>query len=395
MLILKWFLSRTVRKAVDLRRHVRKLVNEQRDLLGNEAIASITQSCEELTKTLATTADKEAIKAQMDQLVTVADKCLKPYPHGAARENIKELFVAATVIFGFTTFFFQLTKIPTGSMQPTLYGITDQNLKKEPVVQIPGALKRFALFWTKGVSSCHVTARSDGMLEEVRPPRLVFPFVKIQKLRVGNEWYTVWLPPDRLEERARIKARNGFQSGDTFRKGDDIIRLKVVSGDHLLVDRFTYNFRRPERGEIIVFKTKGISALAQDQLYIKRLVALPGEKVRIGNDQHLIINEQRLDAATPRFENVYTFSSAPCDGCYFGQVNQSVANRISGAYLAPLFQDETQSQMVEPRHYLAMGDNTLNSFDSRAWGGLPQKNVIGKCWFIYWPFTERFGWGTR
>jgi signal peptidase I len=45
--------------------------------------------------------------------------------------------------------------------------------------------------------------------------------------------------------------------------------------------------------------------------------------------------------------------------------------------------------------FFAMGDNTLNSSDSRSWGDVPRENVIGKCWFVYWPFTERFGWGTR
>ena len=45
--------------------------------------------------------------------------------------------------------------------------------------------------------------------------------------------------------------------------------------------------------------------------------------------------------------------------------------------------------------YMVMGDNTCNSFDSRAWGRFPARNVIGKSFFVYWPLTARFGWGNR
>src|SRR5262249_4964586 len=163
---------------------------------------------------------------------------------------------------------------------------------------------------------------------------------------------------------------------------------------HLLVDRISYNFRRPRRGEIFVFKTKGIDPLPPGQLYIKRLVALGGEHVRIGDDQHLIINGKRLDASTPHFENVYRFPPTPKEGEYFGHLNEVVARRYGRFRLAPLFADESTEHVVAPCHYLAMGDNTMNSYDSRAWGDVPCENVIGKCWFVYWPFTHRFGWGT-
>jgi len=88
------------------------------------------------------------------------------------------------------------------------------------------------------------------------------------------------------------------------------VKFRIQAGDHLFVDRLTFNFRKPERGEIAVFETKGIQneRMAQDQFYIKRLVALPGEHVQIGNDRHLRINGQRLDASTPHFENVYVLT---------------------------------------------------------------------------------------
>lgn len=393
-MLFQWFFSRTARNAVDLRRHVQKLVNEQRDLLGADAIEAVAQACQQLNDVLVSR-DKAVIQAQMQHLITAADQWLKPYPHGAIRENVKELVAAAIVIFGFTTFFLQLTKIPTGSMQPTLYGITERNLKADPDFQVPGLFTRLAHFWMKGISYYQITAKADGELREIKPPRSVFPFITIQRLQVGDTWYTVWFPPDGLEKRAQLRTADTFRQGDVFLKGEDIIRLQVNTGDHLLVDRFTYNFRRPTRGEIFVFKTKGISRLTPDQLYIKRLVALGGERVRIGNDQHLIINGERLDASTPRFENVYTFSPVHREGAYFGHVNELVANRLGIGSLSPLFLDENHERIVSPKHFLAMGDNTLNSFDARAWGEVPQDNVIGKCWLVYWPFTERFGWGNQ
>jgi signal peptidase I len=206
----------------------------------------------------------------------------------------------------------------------------------------------------------------------------------------------VWFPPD---ERLFNPGNPGYAvNGKLIRKGEPIVKAKSVAGDHLLVDRFTYNFRHPKRGEIFVFKTKGIGGLDQDVLYIKRLVALPGEKVQIGNDRHLRINGERLDAGTPRFERVYEAElPGKTNSPYLGHVNDTVARALgfTGHSIAPLMADERMVYEVPEKNYLAMGDNTLNSQDSRAWGSVPRENIIGKCWFVYWPFTERFGWGYR
>jgi signal peptidase I len=54
-----------------------------------------------------------------------------------------------------------------------------------------------------------------------------------------------------------------------------------------------------------------------------------------------------------------------------------------------------QDYHIEPDHYFVMGDNTMNSLDSRYWGGFPESAVIGSSCFVYWPITDRFGWGNR
>jgi signal peptidase I len=186
-----------------------------------------------------------------------------------------------------------------------------------------------------------------------------------------------------------------------FKKGDTILKMKSYSGDHLFVDRLTYNFRRPTRGEIIVFETKDIAGMdisQQGQFYIKRLVALSDEKVRIGDDQHVYINGKRLDATTPHFENVYGFppSQPPMESQYSGHLNGKALG-MGARY----FPDENTEFTVPPNHYMVMGDNTLNSSDSRYWGPFPRENVIGRSFMVYWPFgaqdgrKSRFGWGNK
>ncbi len=155
------------------------------------------------------------------------------------------------------------------------------------------------------------------------------------------------------------------------------------------MDRVTYNFRKPERGEIIVFKTKGIEGMvpSQDHFYIKRLIGLPGDTVTIGEDRHARINGRRLDASTPHFENVYGFdpNGVPRESQYSGHVLDPRSN----------IRSPEDSIHVPQDNYVAFGDNTVNSADSRYWGPLPQRNVIGKSFFVYWPISPRFGWGQQ
>ena len=125
---------------------------------------------------------------------------------------------------------------------------------------------------------------------------------------------------------------------------------------------------------------------------------LPGEKVQIGNDRHLIIDGQRLDASTPHFENIYGFDpdKPPHDSEYSGHLNGDMAETyriFPGRGLAPLFPDAATVYTNAADSYMVMGDNTCNSLDSRAWGSFQAKYVIGKSFFVYWPITERFGVG--
>lgn len=389
-MILRWLLSSTVRQAADLNHRVKKMLCAQWDILPPQARDAIQQAMTELRGTITSGGEKKAILERAANVETAANKWLKPYPNASMRENVDVILVALVVAMGVRTFFVQPMAIPTGSMQPTLFGIMPSEPTYEPELKIPSLPVRIFDSVFRGVSYYHFVAQEDGRFELVdEEPKSVFPLVKRQRFKVGAHEYSVWFPPERFFHRARLHP--------FYKKGEDILKLKITSGDRLFVDRVTYNFRRPERGEIIIFETNGIDGLEQGTHYIKRLVGLGGEKIRIGDDRHMAVNGVRLDASTPHFENVYGFDpkTPPQQDNYSGHVNETVAIQNRRPGLSPLFPDAKAEFTIAPIHYLVFGDNTMNSKDSRSWGDFPREKVVGKCSFVFWPITSRFGWGVR
>lgn len=395
MTIIRWFLSKAVREAVAMRRHVWKLLQHQRDILKPEEIQAVEGAMGELQGALNGGVPKPVLKTHIMRLEAAANENLKPYPFAAWRENVEVLLVALAVAMGIRTFFLQPFKIPTGSMQPTLFGVTSENLRGRTGVVIPKGWDRVR-DWFAGASYVRLTADKDGQLTRIDPPLKLLIFNIKQTIWFAGKAHTFWFPPD--YGAMRLQDRIDAKEGDLFRAGEEIINVRVSSGDHLFVDRITYNFRSPNRGEIVVFETKGIYKLPQDQFYIKRLVGLGGESIQIGNDRHVVINHtNRLDAATPHFEFVYGFDPqvTPRDSRFSGHVNQTVSESFGFRYsLAPLFQDGSSVFDVPARHLLVFGDNTMNSKDSRDWGAFADKNVIGRSCFVYWPLSKRFGWDS-
>jgi signal peptidase I len=421
--MIHWLLSKTVRDATAMRKHVQRLLDHQRDILAPPAVENIQAAISAVRQAVAGRADKSELEKQMQKLEEAANKWLKPYPNPGYRENVEVLLVALAVAMGIRTFFLQPFKIPTGSMQPTLYGVTSTpdcsrsrdfgeaaRERASATFEVPGGWKRVRE-WFEGISYLHVVAQKDGTLDEVAPPVRLLIFNLWQKLVVGGKTYILWFPPDygqpRLEERA------GISPGQFFHKGEEVIKMRVSAGDHLFVDRLTYNFRAPERGEIIVFETKGIQRLPPDQFYIKRLCGLGSETLCLQPDYlvtglpsdsravpvgNLVVNEQPITAATRHFENLYSFYGAAKRAGAKGQAgNQTLAFKENHYYGHAMIEKLAPGDRytVEPGHFFVMGDNTMNSLDSRFWGDFPASQVIGKSFFVYWPITERFGWGYR
>ena len=420
-MFLRWFISPTVRQACALRSHVQRLLAAQRDRLSPQATGAITGAMNELQKAIAEGTNQGRIRIKMDELDSAADKWLKPYPNATCRENVEVVLVAVAVAMAIRTFFVQPFKIPTGSMQPTLFGVTAKNnlpydgRPGDPHFKIPTGWERIRE-WFEGISYIHVVAQSDGAIEAISPMTHFLIFNIKQTLWIGGQPQTIWFPPDFGEAPPGMDPltfRAGLESGHIYHKGDDVVNIKVSAGDHLFVDRLTYNFRKPQRGDIIVFATAGIPEehrepfrIPGDQFYIKRLVGLGGETLSLAPDYevvgasqfggggvpvgHLVVNGQPLSASTPHFENLYSFPGVPPGT----KTIQYQDNQYYGHALIRELEPGREFQ-VATNHLFVMGDNTMNSLDSRFWGDFPAASSIGKSFFVYWPITKRFGWGNQ
>jgi signal peptidase I len=432
MTLLRWFFSQTVRNACAVRKHYRRLLASHCDLLSAEAIAAVQLKLDELSAAIRE-GHSGRINIKAEELQFAAEKWIKPYPNAAWRENVEVLLVALAVAMAIRTFFLQPFKIPTGSMQPTLFGVSvypdyypvwdalgsgqndraraefEKAKKLQTDMVIPSGWQRIKE-WFQGNSYVHFVAPTDGSVDvdSVGPVTRILIFNLKQTFVFAGVEHTIWFPPDYGEppqDMNPLSFRAGFFRGRVFHKGEDVIKLRMTAGDHLFVDRLSYNFHRPVRGDTIVFETAGIPEdkrdtyrIPNDEFYIKRLVGLPGEKVQIGDDRHLIINGHRLDASTPHFENVYGFDPAqpPRDSEWSGHVNGTVAQKYNVYSLLrgsgmPFFPDEQTVVDIPAGDCLPMGDNTCNSLDSRFWGPIPEDYVIGKSFFVYWPLSARFG----
>lgn len=123
-------------------------------------------------------------------------------------------------------------------------------------------------------------------------------------------------------------------------------------GDSLLVNRFSFRMGEPERGEVVVFYGSEESG-HPDEVYVKRIIALPGEQVAV-YDGKTYVQGMPLDEEYVR--------EAP-----FGNY---------GPYRVP------------ENSYFMMGDNRNDSRDSRYWGAIPRENLIGRAVCVFWPASR-------
>jgi len=122
------------------------------------------------------------------------------------------------------------------------------------------------------------------------------------------------------------------------------------NSNYLIVDELSFRFRDPQRGEVVVFRyPKNIS-----QRFIKRIIGLPGDKIEVKAGS-IMVNDQVLD------ESKYLPSGVQTPGNIQTSLNEN--------------------------EYFVLGDNRISSFDSRQWGLLPRKNIIGRVLIRAWPIT--------
>lgn len=128
----------------------------------------------------------------------------------------------------------------------------------------------------------------------------------------------------------------------------------LQKGDRVLMDGRAYRDAKPERGDILIYKTDGLFSSERPQIYVHRLVGLPGETLSL-EDGELLANEEPVDLWNEAGE--ITYKAHP--KCRYLTKNGD-------------------SIVVPADHYFVVGDNSEHSADSRMWGFLPAKNVIGK-----------------
>ena len=130
----------------------------------------------------------------------------------------------------------------------------------------------------------------------------------------------------------------------------------VSAGDHVMMEGFSFLVRKPRRGDIVVFKTDGLATLQPATLYIKRVAGEPGDRLRIA-DGKLYINDKHV-----------ALSNA------VGEIAYRLPAGASGV--------ATKTDLTVPEsQYFMLGDNSTNSFDSRFWGCVPAKSILGRVVF--------------
>ncbi len=351
------------------------------------------------------------------------------YPKSWMMENVEFFLAAAIIVLGLRTYFIQPFKIPTNSMWPSYYGLTGENYP--PGDKPPGLLDEIYRFVAFGSQRREAVAPVSGEVAATFFPDgqlaytvrtglkwLVIPAkVRRYTFYVGGASTSVDVPYefhdfDRLFRDTFFGGNAGFNRfleqaghsgeveptqvqvaegspettpaymiklGRRVKAGTPIMRFDVLTGDCLFVDRFSYNFVRPKVGDGFVFRTNHIPAIGQDEYYIKRLVGEPGDRLQI-RQPVLYRNGKPITGA-----RAFTLNNHQEDR-YPGYRNAAPGDTAQIYLRRP---DDVV--VVPPRSYFALGDNSANSEDGRYWGFVPEKSVVGRPLFIYYPFSRRWG----
>ena len=359
------FTPRHVKHSKLLLRHARKYLRYKNDLLSSSDREEIVAGIENLRDALHRR-DHERVHSTADALDKTLHRLTPVNWESHWRENCEVILVAIVVAVGIRSYFLQPFKIPTGSMQPTLNGIIGQSSS----APAPNILRQISEFIILGRNYINVVSREDDQVFEIEQKKLLF-FFTFSRLVCEHQNFLVYAPPETLN-----RDFNVFP-GRTYRRGDIIARGTIDTGDQVFVDKFSYNFVKPRRGDVFVFRTNHIFGIREDPgtgspFYIKRLAGLPGDRLRI-DPPFLYINEEKAEGFG--FKRVMA-AKPPYRGYALGRDYLAQPNR----------------SFTVPRHgYFALGDNSYNSYDSRYWGPVPEENLVGRGLFVYWPFNRHWG----
>jgi len=395
-----------------------KVEHYRRDVLTTDNLAELRREKEGLRRLVKDKAGASDLKLGIESL----EGSLRTtggtfYPKSTLIEYVEFFLVAAIVILGIRAFFFQPFKIPTNSMWPSYNGMTGQVY--ESVEDEPGAAARGLRFLTQLAVSHRVDAPISG---EVRIPIIrsysdqqgeVRDFLKPPVMTKGRKWFVfptqkriyeiyvdqtaiqITVPGDFDLEKVLLDAfydgaekfplaedfpmggRVLLGTGKKVQAGDRVLSFDIITGDQLFVDRISYHFTKPSVGDGFVFRTDNIPNLHRmmngpnEQYYIKRLIGTPGDLLEI-REPVLYRNGEPIEG-TPAFA-----ANANREGNYPG-------------YRALGVLDDGKVFEIPEHEYMAIGDNSASSLDGRYWGTVPEKDVVGRPLFIYYPFNDHWG----
>ncbi|WP_395747079.1 signal peptidase I [Prosthecobacter sp.] len=393
---------RYLKHAKLLHKGVTRFINYKRDILPPAKLEEITALRTSLEQAMRAR-DKKRLSELNDEINKACEKALPHAEHSEIGENVEVFFVAIVIALGIRSYIAQPFKIPTGSMQPTLYGIVAEHTKEDTT---PGFLQQCKDFVT-GRSYVNVVASHTGRIREKDPLTEhgfmgFFMHCRLHYEDGESQW--IWAPMAQLttvkhnlglfqytgaapEESNMYTPDNsgryfeGSLAGREVTKGQLLARGTIDTGDHVLVNKFAYNFRRPVRGEVFVFTTKnieeiGVPAEQGSQHYIKRLAGVPGDELSVESP---LLKINGKVAEEPGFKRVMTGTREhPKDG-YKGY---GPAASVGGRY---------DHVLLRSGQYFAMGDNSYNSSDGRRWGVVPERNLVGPALFCYFPIGRNWG----
>jgi signal peptidase I len=186
----------------------------------------------------------------------------------------------------------------------------------------------------------------------------------------------------------------------------------LVIGDFILVNKFTYGIRLPiinkkvvalndpARGDVMVFRYPDDPSLD----YIKRVIGLPGDKIAYQNKRLFINGTEVPRKQLPDYLHRERISYSRQYLEKVGEAEHAILIDDDAPAALPFirpfpfrdncnYNDEGVTCTVPPGHYFMMGDNRDNSADSRVWGFVPEQNIVGRAFFIWFNLGElkRFG----
>lgn len=253
-----------------------------------------------------------------------------PQPSPGARHERRlpeDLILVFVLVMFIKVFLFEVYRIPSGSMTPTLLG------GHIAWVELDGRDERALLYWEN-------------------PGAMPLYFAPVE---------------------GRLRA----QPAPSFTRRDPRENTRLVN-DQILVNKMTCWFGRPERGDIVIFRPPAAIFTAASPIYIKRLVGLPGESLSFTPDGELIVDGERI-TAPPFFDGQRYRPVVDVHTQGYRSVRHVDYQRVSPTRRRLL------RVHVPPGHIWVLGDNTAGSLDSRYWGALALDHLKGRAFMRVWP----------